>query len=132
MGEYADKDWYHGCLKNYREKYGDVPPPWVYATASHPYSMRWRMGDGETLIMVFFEWWEGENKSEADRIAYFKKWPPPPRWMAWMAETIWDFEPEDPEDESVYQPYFDRLKALGFEGTDDFLKDLDDDKWLDG
>ena len=47
MGEYGEAEWYKKRLAELIDQYGDVPPPWVYAENSHPYSIRWRMGDGE-------------------------------------------------------------------------------------
>ena len=131
MGKYSDQEWYQEFMGELVEAHGDVPPPWVYHEDSHPYSMRWRMGDGEALMMVFHEWWEMEKKDEAERITYFRKWPAPPRWMAWMADAIWDLEPWASEAEFDYQPYFQRLKELGFEGGERYEEDLADEKWLE-
>ena len=89
------------------------------------------MGSGESLIMLFGEWWQMEKKNEADRIAYFRKWPAPPRWMPWMADAIWGLKPWESEEEFDYQPYFKKLKELGFEGSEEYEKDLADEKWLE-
>src|SRR5687768_2985829 len=115
MGKYSEEEWYKASRAKHIEKYGDVPPPWVFDPNSHPYSIRWRMGGGETFIMVFSEWFDTEYKSEQQRITYFKKYPAPPRWLGWMADVIWDLEPWD-EEEFDYTPYFDKLKQSGFEG----------------
>lgn len=131
MGRYAEAEWYKERVAKYVDQYGAVPPPWVYAENSHPYSIRWRMGDGETLVMVFGEWWEQESKTEEERIEYFRKWPAPPRWMPWMADAIWNLEPWDCDGEFDYQPYFKKLTELGFDGADDYERDLDDEKWLE-
>lgn len=93
LGQFAEKPWYKERVAALLEEFGAVPPPWVYEPDSHPYSMRWRMGDGETLIMVFTEWWDAEQKDFDKRVAYFRKWPPPPRWLPWMANILWDLEP---------------------------------------
>jgi hypothetical protein len=129
MGKYSDTEWYQAELKKYIEKYGDVPPPWVFSPNSHPYSISWRMGAGETYIIVFSEWYGDGYKSEHERISYFKKYPPPPRWLGWMAEAIWNLDPWD-ECELHYTPYFNKLKQSGFEGIDDYEKDLRDEKWI--
>jgi hypothetical protein len=131
MGQYANAEWYHRRRAQYTAKYGAVPPPWVYAETSHPYSIRWRMGEGETLIMVFQEWWEQQAFSEEERLAYFRKWPPPPRWISWMADAIWDLEPPEDDDDIDYVPYYHRLAQLGFTGIEDIERDLDDPKWLE-
>lgn len=91
--------------------------------------MRWRMGAGETLLMVFYERLK-LFKTEQERINYFKKWPPPPRWLAWMADAIWDLEPWKSEGGFDYQPYFDKLYYLGFTGMDKYEVDLNNEKWL--
>jgi hypothetical protein len=131
MGQHAEAEWYKKRVTQWVAQYGAVPPPWVFAENSHPYSIRWRMGEGETLLMVFGEWWEQENKSETERIEYFQKWPAPPRWMPWMADVIWGLESEDYEGEFDYQPYFRKLTDLGFQGADDYESDLDDEKWIE-
>ena len=130
MGQYADQLWYQNRVAALFQEYGAVPPPWAYAPDSHPYSLRWRMGDGETLIMVFSEWWEGEQMEFDARVEYFRKWPPPPRWLPWMADVLWDLKPWEAEDEFDYKPYFAKLAELGFPGGDDYERDLNDEKWL--
>lgn len=129
MSSISEENWYKEALRIYIDTYGDVPPPWVFAENSHPYSMRWRMGAGETLLMVFYEQFK-VCKTEQDRINYFKKWPPPPRWIAWMADAIWDLESWEGGGKFDYQPYFDKLNDHGFTGMDEYEADLDDEKWL--
>jgi hypothetical protein len=73
MGEYADEQWYRDRVANMISKHGDFPPPWIYADNSHPYSIGWRMGGGESHIVAFGEWWEQQDMSFDDRIAYFRK-----------------------------------------------------------
>jgi hypothetical protein len=130
VGQYAKAEWYKKKVAQWLDRYGAVPPPWVFAENSHPYSIQWRMGEGETRMMVFGEWWEQENKSEADRVEYFRRWPAPSRWIAWMADAIWDLESWECEGDFDYQPYFKKLTELGFEGINDYERDLDDEKWL--
>lgn len=130
MGQYAEESWYQERVAKWTEQYGAVPPPWVFAEDWHPYCIGWRMGEGETLLMVLGEWWETNCCSEEERIEYFRHWPPPPRWMAFMADYIWDLEPWH-DDEFDYTPYFQKLTALGFAGADDYERDLNDEKWLE-
>lgn len=86
------------------------------------------MGEGEDYIETFFTWWEEAKESldESQRIEYFRKWPPPPRWLGWMSELIWDLDFEDFEDEENYQPYFVRTKELGFGGEEEYQKDWEE------
>lgn len=129
MQRYTGEAWYLDHIAEMFEQYGDFPPPWVYVENSHPYSIGWRMGDGESHLMAFGEWWAQENKTLDQRIQYFRKWPPPPRWCAWMAEVIWDLHPWEGTEEFDYSPYFGQLKAMGFDGTDEYLADLDNDTY---
>jgi hypothetical protein len=84
--------------------------------------------------MVFNRWWDREkgNWDEAQRIEYFRRWPPPPRWLTWMIDVIWDLNPlesENPE-EFDYSLYFARTELLGFGTQAEYEKDLDDPRWL--
>lgn len=121
--------WMEKYLTKAFAEHGDFPPPWIYSPNSHPLSMGWRMGDGESYIMVFWTWWKQSNKSFEERVDYFRKWPAPPRWCGWMAETIFDVELWDPEKEIDYSEYFAKLKALGFEGTEKFDEDFNNENY---
>ena len=125
MGKYAKEEWYKRRLADYKAQYGEVPPPWIHAKNSHPYSIRWRMGEGETLMMVFYEWWEEQKWSEAERVAYFRKWPPPPRWIPWMADRIWDLQSWESAGQFDYARYYPRLKQFGFQGVEDIEREDD-------
>lgn len=116
-------------------EYGAVPPPWVIFLDTHPYSIFWRMGAGESHMMVFQTWWDQQRLyyDESQRIEYFRRWPPPPRWLTWMIEVIWDLEPwgSDPPESFDYSQYFARVEELGFGTQVEFERDLDDPRWLD-
>jgi hypothetical protein len=129
MNGYKQEEWFKSEVKKYIDQYSDVPPPWVFDRESHPYSVQWRMGSGETFIMVLSGWAEDCLKTEAKRIEYLKKYPPAPRWLAWAADFVWDLEPWEAEDFD-YTPYFEKLKELGFGGIAEYQSDLDDEKWL--
>ncbi|WP_249384124.1 hypothetical protein [Chitinivorax sp. B] len=79
--------------------------------------------------MAWSAWWDAGALSEAARIAYFKQWPPPPCWLVWMIEAIWDLQPWESEDEFDYSPYFAQAEALGFGTQADYKADLDDPRW---
>ena len=130
MDNISELAWYKESLSRFVKEYGDVPPPWIYAPNSHPYSLRWRMGEGETLLMVFNEWWT-QFETESVRIAYFKKWPPPPRWIIWMTNAIWNLSPWDQDENIDYQDYFQLLSKYGFEGFENIETDMNDEQWLD-
>lgn len=128
MGEYLDEEWYIKLSREYIEKYGAVPPPWIYGPTFHPYSIGWRMGSGETYMMVLSEWLEQQNFSQEQRIAYMKKYPAPPRWFQWVAQFIWQLDDLETDDFD-FTPYFQQLEQLGFEGVADFEKDFNSDQW---
>lgn len=130
MSDYSKEAWYQTHVAEMLAKHGDIPPPWIYAHNSHPFSMGWRMGSGETHIMVFWDWWKKQAKPFEERIAYFRKWPAPPRWCGWMAEAIWDFEASEEDGEVFdYSNYFEQLRALGFVGTEKYEEDLADENY---
>ena len=128
-------EWLTKRVADFVEEHGAVPPPWSLVPNSHPYEIGWRMGEGETLSMVFNAWW-GQNKGqldESERIAYLRKWPPPPRWLTMAMDLVWDLEPwqeGDPE-EFDYSIYFERMESLGFGTQAEFEQDIDDPKWLE-
>jgi hypothetical protein len=111
------------------QQYGAVPPPWFMFPGVHPYDICWRMGAGESYIMVYSSWWEQEKEQldEKQRIEYFRKWPPPPEWLIWMMEAIWDLDPQDFEDDDKYSPYFKRTEALGFGSEADYKNAMQDE-----
>ncbi|KAF4434137.1 integrin alpha n-terminal [Fusarium acutatum] len=90
----------------------------------------WRMGAGESYIMMYWTWWEQQKEQldEKQRIEYFRRWPPPPEWLIWMIEIIWDLDPKDFEDEDDYSPYFRRTETLGFGSEDDYKNAIRDEE----
>ncbi len=126
MGEYKNTDWYLESSKELIEEYGDIPPPWIYAPKFHPYSMGWRMGGGETHMMVLGEWLDQEVLSFNQRLEYLNKYPSPPRWYQWIIHFLWDVDSYKFE-ETDYIPYFEKLEKLGFKKTNDFAEDFNRD-----
>ncbi len=125
MGKYKDKPWYVKSSKELIEKYGDIPPPWIYAPSFHPYSMGWRMGGGESHIMILGEWLSQQNLDFEQRVAYLLKYPAPARWYQWIIHFLWkDVDSYEFEDDE-YAPYFEKLEKLGFKNTADFFTDFD-------
>lgn len=124
MGEYANQPWYIEGIKKYIEKYGEVPPPWIFAPEFHPYSMGWRMGDGESHIMFLSEWMSQQKMNFDEKVAYLHRYPAPPRWYQWMVSFLWENLPDDMEDED-YLSYFAKLDELGFKLSHQFQEDID-------
>ncbi len=128
MGQYTSQEWYLKEKQQYVSQYGEIPPHWIIYPNTHPYSMRWRMGGGETFVMVFSNWFEDNFKDEKNKIDFFLKYPPPSRWMGTMASYLWSDVPMVDFEKSGY---LKKIKDLGFEGTERYLADLDDPKWLE-
>ncbi|MHA7059055.1 AraC family transcriptional regulator [Aquimarina sp. M1] len=123
MGKYKNSDWYIETSKALVKKYGDVLPQWIYASNSHPYSTGWRMGGGETHIMILNEWLDQEALSFNGCIAYLKKYPSPARWYSWIIQFLWNVDSHEFE-ASDYIPYFKKFQRLGFDNAADFTKDF--------
>lgn len=131
----SEAEWVESRITELLGEHGAVPPPWFAFPDTHPYSICWRMGTGESHVMVFNAWWDRRkiDLSESQRVAYFRKWPPPPRWLTWMIDVIWDLRPWELDDPDAfdYSPYFDKVERLGFGSEADFDRDMNDPKWLD-
>ena len=131
-----ESTWIQEQIEKTVQKHGSVPPLWSAFPNKHPYSAFWRMGAGESYSMIFNKWWENQQFDEATKIDYFRKWPPPPRWLESMLTYVWDILPEgeELEDYSLYidclTPYFDRLESLGFGSKIDYENDIANPKWL--
>jgi hypothetical protein len=109
-------------------EHGTVPPPWVVYN-EHPYSMRWRMGDGEGHLLVWWAWWSEQGFSEQEKLEYFRPWLPPPCWLAFLIEAVWNVDTFEERDRLA--PYFERTAALGFGSQQDYERDLADPNWHD-
>ncbi|MCA9069783.1 MAG: hypothetical protein KDA84_12710, partial [Planctomycetaceae bacterium] len=84
-------EWVDNEIKKLVAEHGAVPPPWFLYPETHPYQIGWRMGTMESYSSIFSRWWEKQQAdwNEAQRIDYFRKWPPPPRWLTWMLDVVW-------------------------------------------
>jgi len=80
--------WMQAAIRDLETKHGTVPPPWVLYH-EHPCSTCWRMGGGESHIMLWWEWWPQQTMTEVERIAYFRRWPPPHCWLPFLIEALW-------------------------------------------
>jgi len=122
MSEFEKSEFYVNQLKKNIDKYGHVPPPWIFRPNSHPFSIQWRMGAGESYMMVYSTWLTNNMQSKDELIQFFKKYPAPPRWLGNVANSIWNLEPMD--ETFDYSKYFTKLKEYGFEGTEKYEEDL--------
>ncbi|WP_370678773.1 hypothetical protein [Comamonas sp. GB3 AK4-5] len=48
--------WMHEHIEQLTATHGSVPPPWAVFNV-HPYSIGWRMGAGESHLMLWSAWW---------------------------------------------------------------------------
>jgi hypothetical protein len=88
-------------------EHGYVRPPWQFMD-EHPYSIGWRMGGGESHLLMFSAWWSRLAPDEPSRVAWVRRWAPTPTWLPWAARLIW---PELDEEED--EPAVERLEAAG-------------------
>ena len=119
-------------------EHGAVLPPYVMFPDIHPFDIFWRMGSGESYLMMYSLWSAKGGMGEAQWIEYFRKFPPPPIWLTWVMDCIWNIEKnfeenigEDTDDDDAefnldpfefdYWCYFRRTAALGF-GTESDCK----------
>jgi|SRR5690606_31327125 len=126
--DYSKSEWYKRTKEIQTAEFGAVIPPWIFSQNSHPDGIEWRMGGGESQIMVFGIWWNEKKFSEKEAIDYFKRFTPPPRWLMWMADVIWGVDVWEPE-EFVNSSFYDKLTELNFIGIQSFLSDYNDPRW---
>jgi hypothetical protein len=118
--------WIQAEIDSLVAEHNTVPPPWV-VYHEHPYSICWRMGGGESHLMVWWEWWSRQEFTEDQKVAYFRCWPPPYCWLAFLIQAIWAIDTFEERDNLA--PYFERTSALGFGSQQDYERDLNDPKW---
>lgn len=129
MEQYEHEKWAKVEAQKYVEVYGEVPPHWVVFENAHPLGIKWRMGKGEEFVSVFLIWFENHYKTKEQRLAYFRRYSPPARWLGLVAEMVWDLDPFD-ESDFNYTPYLRQLEEAGFKNTSKFEEDFYDEKWL--
>ncbi|KFY07565.1 hypothetical protein V492_07031 [Pseudogymnoascus sp. VKM F-4246] len=121
----SESEWIEKEIAELVAEHGTVPPPYLKYPDMHPFSIFWRMGSGESYMMVFWGWWEqNAEMDERKRIEYIQKFPPPPLWLTWAIHLIWypdDEEMEMDPEETDYSISFERTEALGL-GTEEECK----------
>lgn len=107
-------------------EFGFFPLPWTFMPKSHPYSIGWRMGRGESYIGVL--WVYLETLSSEEKTAYFSSQPPPPHWLLWVAEALLNVDEPDWDRSEVERlaEYQQTLDELGFSGFEHFEQALND------
>jgi hypothetical protein len=87
------------------------------------------MGPGESHRFVWWEWWQCQGYTEEQKIEYFRRWPPPHCWLAFLIEAVWDVDTFEERDN--LGSYFERTAVLGFGTQQEYKRDLEDPKWLE-
>jgi len=125
MGQYKNCEWYIRLRDESLSKYGDVPPPWVFAPEYHPHCLGWRMGGGETHLSVLNEWHDEEKMNFKKRLAYLQKYPCAPRWYVWHVNFLWEnISCTKDEYNQLLPKYFEKLTAYGFKDVDEYWDDI--------
>jgi hypothetical protein len=87
------------------------------------------MGGGESHLMVWWEWWNQQMFTENQKVEYFRHWPPPHCWLAFLIQAVWGVDTFEEQDNLA--AYFELTNSLGFGSEQDYERDLDDPKWLE-
>jgi hypothetical protein len=123
--------WLRHRIAELTAQYGTVPPPWVVFD-EHPVSICWRMGGGESHMMLWREWWPEQPLSIEERIAYFRRWPPPHCWLPFLIQAVWGADVYEHEVEGGNtSPFYAYTELLGFGSHDDHIQDFNDPEWLE-
>ncbi|WP_394849627.1 hypothetical protein LZC95_19520 [Pendulispora brunnea] len=96
--------------------YDFLRPPWVLYPGEHPFSIAWRMGNGEHQIMCWTRWLEGRDAGEV--VAALQHFGAiPADWAWWAAEVLRLMAPGDGYVEDAYEVPFqqvrEKLAAMG-------------------
>lgn len=91
-------------------------PPWRRYPDIPRYSIGWRMGGGESYLMVFWHWYERLSRDE--KLAYFREHAPIPiEWVDWVGMQLEEDEDEGDGDGSSFDEMIrrsgERIAHLG-------------------
>ncbi|MBX3273140.1 MAG: hypothetical protein KF729_22945 [Sandaracinaceae bacterium] len=106
------------ALVDERRRHGRVRLPWVAFPGMHPFDLGWRMGAGEThLILLAHD--AGDRSLEARRAEVIAAGPVPADWAFWVAERLELPGTADDPDLGPYALAFDEVRdALAALGID--------------
>ena len=71
-------------LREELAEHGSPRPPWIRFPDTHPFDIAWRMGAGETHVMLWGEW----DADTTERIAAIQKHGAVPADWAWWAADV--------------------------------------------
>jgi hypothetical protein len=78
------KDWLQAAIDEELSNNNPLLPPWIRHPELERGSLGWRMGYGESYMMVWWKWIEQFNQDEL--LEYFKQQIPIPLpWQDWVA-----------------------------------------------
>jgi hypothetical protein len=86
--------------------HGSVRPPWVAFPGVHPFHIAWRMGAGETHVMLWRMWAEGRPASELTAVIA-RPGPVPADWSWWVADAL-DYVVDAAD---IYDEAFENVRA---------------------
>ncbi len=53
------------------------------------YSIGWRMGYGESYVMVWWAWWDTAFSTATEKYNYFRRHNLPVEWLDWISLQMW-------------------------------------------
>jgi hypothetical protein len=109
------------------KEHGTVPPALVIFD-EHPYSICWRMGSGESYLRLWWDWWQRQGLTEEQRIAYFRRWPPPHSWLVFLIGAVGCRHVRGRDKPN---PILRAHRHAGLRRSKVYERDLDDPKWLE-
>jgi hypothetical protein len=97
--------------------HGSVRPPWVFLLGVHPFEIAWRMGAGESHLMLWGSW--ARARGPEDILAVIREHGPVPAdWAWWAAEAagLVTLPEDEPYTEAVpFDVACAKLAAVGVE-----------------
>lgn len=113
--------WLDEAIAEEVRKHGTLLPPWLRYPDIHPYDLFWRMGAGESYVMMFGRW--SERRSRDEWIAYLRAHAPiPSAWVEWAAACL------DPDAEDEPTARLALLAEAALVDLDAWRRALEDDE----
>lgn len=92
-------------------EHGSVRPPWIRLPGVHPFDIAWRMGAGETHLLLWSAWAPDHDVSA--RLAVLRGYGAiPVDWASWAAEAV-EVIAGDDSDEIPFEEIRRRLNEVG-------------------
>ncbi len=114
-----DKVSLSSLLENELNAHGKVRAPWVVLPGVHPFDIAWRMGQGESHLLVWGRWLAAYAPAEAwsqALVALKQSAPVPADWAHWTLEATGLSTEDDAYDHS-FEDARKRLSEVGLEVT---------------